>query len=60
MIKFNPFTGNFDLVNPDNFSYQVIPAGFTATIPTYQQMFVLDEIEIYGTLNIDGELAVAS
>lgn len=60
MIKFNPFTGQFDFVNPDNFSYNEIPSGFTVTIPQYQQMFVLDQIDIDGTLNIDGELALAS
>lgn len=41
---------------PDNFSWKVIPAGKTVTIPTNQQMLLSGGITINGALNIDGEL----
>ena len=64
-FKFNPFTGNFDIVgsssggtSPDNFSYSQINLGDTKTIPVNQQMILHQNIEINGTLIIDGTLVI--
>jgi len=65
-VKFNPFTGTFDLIGSasasvDNFSYNVIASGVTVTIPLNQQMTVVGgNLELVGTLNIIGELAVVT
>lgn len=64
--KFNPFTGTLDLVNTTgaiiasilHFSFKRIIASSTVTILTNEQMIVVDEIEVLGQLNIDGELAL--
>lgn len=57
-IKFNPLPKEFDLVNPDNFSYNNIVTGKSLKIPNNQQMIIYEEITIDGTLVIDGELVV--
>lgn len=62
-FKFNPITGNLDLVetsssssSSDNFSYEYIVTGVTITIPQYQQMLLMDDITIDGELIIEGTL----
>lgn len=60
MFAFNPFTGTFDVVKPNNFSYNYIINGFTLIIPMYQQMSVHGTITIDGTIIINGELMVTS
>ena len=60
-FKFNPLTGQFDLVgsgtsSPENFSYELIATGVTVTIPLYQQMIVHELLVIEGTLVVDGTL----
>ena len=65
-VSFNPFTGTFDFVgtssggsSADNFSYKTVALGITVEVPQYQQMIVMGgEIEVIGTLNIIGEVAV--
>jgi hypothetical protein len=42
----------------DQFSYKLIGAGETVTIPADQEMFLADRIDIDGTLIVDGHLAV--
>jgi len=56
-VKFNPFTGKFDLVSvdPENFSYNYIEVSKTLIVPTNQQMLVYDSLTIDGVLTIDGE-----
>ena len=67
MFKFNPFTGNFDMVgdgggggspSPDNFSYEKIIASVTVTIPLNQQMIVNQNIQVDGTLVANGTLVI--
>ena len=58
VIKFNPLPKEFDVVNPDNFSYETIATNKTVKIPANQQMLVYEEVTIDGTLVIDGELVV--
>ena len=57
-IKFNPLPKEFDLVNPENFSYNVVPLGKTVKIPTNQQMIVYEDITINGVLTIEGDLVI--
>lgn len=57
-LKLNPLTGKFDLVNPDNFSHTLIPTNVTKIIPANQQMIVNQNIQIDGTLLVDGELVL--
>jgi hypothetical protein len=52
--KLNPFTGNFDLVTPDNFSYNQINK--KVIIPIDQEMIVCDDIEISSDVEIIGDL----
>ena len=56
--KFNPLTGVFDLVSPDNFSYNYIPLGITLQIPENQQMIVTDVLDVVGDLDLIGDLAI--
>lgn len=63
-FKLNPITGQLDLVgsssgsSADNFSYEIIIASATVTIPIYQQMIVHGNIQIDGVLVADGPLVV--
>lgn len=63
-FKLNPISGQLDLVgtggssSPDNFSYEIIVAAATVTIPLYQQMIVHGNIQIDGVLVADGPLVV--
>lgn len=57
-FKFNPLTGEFDLVSADNFSYKTIPTGTTVIIPANQQMIVQGDITIVGDLTITGQLTL--
>ena len=57
-IRFNPFTGQLDLVKPDNFSYETIKTGKTLKIPLNQQMIVHDTITLNGDLILKGQLVV--
>ena len=65
-LKLNPITGKLDLVgsggsptpSPDNFSYDFIPTGATVTIPLYQQMIVSQNIQVDGTLIMNGTLVI--
>lgn len=63
-FKLNPITGQLDLVgsssgsSADNFSYEIIIAAATVTIPIYQQMIVHGNIQIDGVLVADGSLVV--
>ncbi len=61
-ITFNPLSGTFDITGSsvDNFSYNVVASGVTVNIPLYQQMIVIDLIDVIGTLEIDGELALVA
>jgi len=58
MIKFNPFTGNFDIVNPNNYSVNYVLAGATLYIPQYQQMIIRGRIAIAGRITVAGRLSV--
>ena len=42
----------------DQFSYKLINAGETVTIPSDQEMFLADRVDIDGILIVDGHLAV--
>lgn len=59
-FKFNPLTGNLDLVSqggggsPDNFSYLSVDQN--ATIPEGQQMLVSGHVVVSGHLTILGEI----
>lgn len=62
-FKFNPFTGNFDLVghggggtSPDNFSYLLVDSGQEVVIPLGQQMLFKGDIRVLGDLIVRGEL----
>lgn len=57
-MKFNPLSGNFDIVSPDNFSYNYIPTGITLQVPQYQQMIVVEHLDIVGDLDLIGDLAI--
>ena len=58
MMKYNPFTGNFDIVSPNNFAYNYIQAGCILCIPQYQQMAVHGRLTIRGRLKIRGRLSI--
>ena len=58
LYKFNPFTGTFDVVMPDNFSYDYILIDHVLCIPQYQQMAVHGRITNDGTIVNDGTLVV--
>ena len=55
---FNPFTGNFDLTKPDNFSYNEVILGSVLYIPQYQQMITFGELLVHGDLLMDGDLVL--
>jgi len=64
-LKFNPLTGQFDLVgsggtssSADNFSYEKIPTGSTVEIPINQQMITHQNLLIDGTLISTGTLVI--
>jgi len=57
-FAFNPFTGTFDIVNGDNFSYNKILASTTLIIPLNQQMIVHGRLKIEGRLIIKGRLTI--
>ena len=61
--KFNPFTGNFDIVgegggssSPDNFSYQLVASGQTVVVPPGQLMLVDGPIRVLGHLDVQGDV----
>jgi len=62
--RFNPFTGNLDLVgsggssSPDNFSYQVIRSSAVVEIPLGQEMLVSEGVQIDGELVLNGVLTI--
>ena len=53
-FKFNPFTATFDIVNPNNYSYNYVSAGLTLTIRMYQQMVVRGRLTLVGRIKIEG------
>ena len=56
-LKLNPFTGEFDFVGEDNFSYDNVTKPIT--IPVNQQMIVSDELVIStGDLVVVGTLVL--
>jgi hypothetical protein len=60
-FKFNPITGNLDLVgsgstSAENFSYTLVEENSTKTIPTGQQMLVDGHVRVLGHLLVSGEL----
>jgi len=59
-LKFNPFTGELDLISveDENFSYNYVEETKTVTIPQNQQMLVYDALTIDGSLIINGELVI--
>lgn len=57
-LKLNPFTGKFDIVNDNNFSFNNIPAQSFLRIPTNQQMLVYGDFVNDGDLVNDGSLVV--
>lgn len=65
-FKFNPLTGNLDLVgsggsssSTDNQSgYYEIPVSQTATIEEYKQSVTFGDLLLEGELRIDGMLVV--
>lgn len=58
--KLNVFQGTLDLVgsSSDNFSYEKITPVVVVTIPIYQQMIVHQNIEIDGTLIMNGTMVI--
>lgn len=44
--------------SPDNFSYSKVPVGTTVTIPLNQQMILYREVDVQGTLVVNGSLVV--
>jgi hypothetical protein len=46
------------MVSSSNFSYNDIELGLTITVPAKQQMFVYQELAIYGELDCQGEVIV--
>lgn len=57
-LKINPLTGNLEVVSPDNFSYNYIKTGMILCIPLYQQMIVADHLDVFGDIDLKGDLAV--
>lgn len=61
-FKFNPFTGNFDIVgagSSESFSYEELQLGQTVTIPLLQQMIVHGLFNVgEGFLDAQGVLVV--
>ena len=57
-FKFNPFTGNFDVVNPNNFSFNYIATGMVLFVPQYQQMVVEGHLDMHGDIDLAGDLSV--
>lgn len=58
-LRFNPFTGNFDVVADNaNFSIKKVLINEVTTIPEFQEMIVTKNISIDGELIIDGELSI--
>ena len=57
-FKFNPFTGQLDIVEPYNFSIQNILTGQVVCIPENHQMIVHGRHLIDGQLIIDGQLVL--
>ena len=68
-FKFNPFTGSFDVVvngsngntlprpnGEENFSFNYVESGMTLTIPIYQQMIIMGDIDIHGDVDLVGEI----
>lgn len=56
--KFNPLTGTFDIVNPDNFSYNYIKLGCTVCVPLHQQMIVAEYLDAFGDIDLYGDLVI--
>lgn len=57
-FKFNPFTGQLEIVKPDNFSYNYIKPNTILCVPLYQQMVVAEHLDIYGDINLKGDLVI--
>lgn len=57
-LKLNPFTGKFDIVNDNNFSFNNIPAQSYLRIPTNQQMLVYKELVNSGDIQNDGDIVI--
>lgn len=63
-FKFNPVTGELDLVNKtstttsgdQNFSYKLINTGETIVVPEGQQMLVDEHVTVLGHLTVRGEI----
>ena len=56
--RFNPFTGKFDKVSKDNFSYKTIPEGVTVEVPINQEMITHSELIVAGELVLEGGVVV--
>jgi len=56
----NPITQKLEFVKENNFSFNYIITGLNLCIPEYQQMVVIGEIIVDGTLTINGELVVTT
>lgn len=65
-FKFNPFSGALDLVNntsggvSEDFhsGWYAIPITSSVTVLNRKQMVVFGELELDGTLNVDGQLVL--
>lgn len=55
-VVLNPFTGEFDLISEDNFSFTKIPAGKVVHIRLNQQMLVNGHVTVLGHLRVNGEM----
>lgn len=56
-FKFNPLTSNFDLVDETkNYSLNKIPEGDSENIDINQEMLFNYNIEVDGTLEVDGKI----
>lgn len=57
-FRYNPLTGQLDVVAPDNFSYDLIETDDVIEIPAKQQMCVAGRVVLEGTIVINGRLAI--
>lgn len=57
--KFNPFTGNFDIVDPPYVTPVKVDAGKTFTVVKDTQLVYAEEIVVDGELILDGVMLEA-
>lgn len=55
-LTFNPIEGSFSLVTDNNFSYEVIPSPQFLIVPQGNQMMVVEEVDVEGTLWLEGAM----